>query len=161
MIKGVIIVRDFETIKHYIEQLFQHPAWKLSAGFIVGLLKLLFGSFRPVYEGIIILWLIDTATGFYYARKNPEIIPESRKMFHGLVKLSIYLLVLIIAYQLGKNSIMAYLQFPIEGFVLGTEGYSILENIKKIGNLKGKKYPIVEAIMGVLQGKINSITGGK
>ena len=153
---------DFETIKHYIAQLWQHPAWKLLAGFFIGLLKLMYGPvIRPAYGVVIILWLADTAAGYYYAWKNPKIIPESRRMYHGLVKLCVYYFLLFLGYQCGQLILTVFLQGTIEGAIALTEGYSILENIEKIAALKGTEIPLLKSVMKRLKGKMSEIGGEK
>jgi hypothetical protein len=154
------ILNDFEIIKHYLEQLLHHPAWKLSAGFFIGLVKLMYGPImRPAYGAVIILWFLDTVTGYYYVWKNPATVPESRRMYHGLVKLCLYYFLLFLGYQCGQIMLTAFLQGIIEGAILLTEGYSILENIEKTAELKGVEIPLVKTVMKVLKGKMAELKG--
>jgi hypothetical protein len=154
------ILNDFEIIKHYLEQLLHHPVWKLLAGFFIGLIKLMYGPImRPAYGAVIILWFLDTVTGYYYVWKNPATVPESRRMYHGLVKLCLYYFLLFLGYQCGQIMLTAFLQGIIEGAILLTEGYSILENIEKTAELKGVEIPLVKTVMKVLKGKMAELKG--
>jgi hypothetical protein len=154
----VITLNDFETIKHYLGQLLQHPAWKLLAGFFIGLIKLMYGPvIRPAYGVVLILWLTDTVTGYYYAWGNPAVVPESRRMYHGLVKLAVYYFLLFLGYQCGQIFLTAFLQGTIESAIVLTEGYSILENIEKIALLKGTEIPLLKTLMNFLKGKMTKI----
>jgi phage-related holin len=151
-------LNDFETIKHYLTQLGQHPAWKLLAGFFIGLIKLMYGPvIRPAYGVVLILWLADTATGYYYAWQNPAIVPESRRMYHGLVKLCVYYFLLFLGYQCGRIFLTAFLQGTIESAIVLTEGYSILENIERIAMLKETEIPLLKSLMKLVKGKITKI----
>lgn len=156
---GDPIMNDLETFKHYFEQMLQHPAWKLLAGFLIAAIKIMYGPvMRPAYGIVIILWLFDTATGYYHARENPAIVPESRRMYHGLVKLCVYYFLLLLGYQCSQIVLTAFLQGIMEAAILLTEGYSILENIEKISALKGFNIPLVKSIMGLLKGKTEELT---
>jgi hypothetical protein len=155
-------MNDLEIIKHYIAQLWQHPVWKLITGFLIAVIKLMYGPvLRPAYGIVIILWLTDTATGYYYVWRNPAIVPESRRMYHGLVKLCLYYFLLFLGYQCGQIVLTAFLQGIIEGAILLTEGYSILENIERTAALKGVEIPIVKAIMKLMKGKIADLGGNE
>jgi hypothetical protein len=153
-------MNDFEIIKHYLGHLWQYPVWKLTAGLFVGFIKLLYGPvLRPAYGIVILLWLADAVTGYYYAWKNPVVIPESRRMYHGLVKLWIYYFLLFLGYQCGRIVLTAFLQGIIESAIVLTEGYSILENMEKIVALKGMEIPVLKTVMRCLKGKITKIGG--
>lgn len=149
-----MILNDFQVFFHFFKRLGEYPVVKVITGFFLGLLRILFGTFRPVYAAVILLWLLDTATGYYYARANPVIKPESRKMFHGLVKLLIYLVLLSIGYQCGLIGLLAVVQGMIESFIVLTESYSVLENIQKICGLHHIKFPILDQVMQLIQGRL-------
>ena len=153
-------LKEWDVFGHFFQRLAEYPAWKFIAGFLIGVLRVMYGSFRPAYGTVMCLWLTDTATGFYHARANPAVIPESRRMYHGLVKLMIYYLLLFLGHQCGQVALTAFLQGIIEGAIMLTEGYSILENIDKICKLKKINIPIIQKILGVTQDKLEDI-GGK
>jgi glycerol-3-phosphate dehydrogenase len=80
-------------------------------------------------------------------------------MYHGLVKLCLYYFLLFLGYQCGQIMLTAFLQGIIEGAILLTEGYSILENIEKTAELKGVEIPLVKTVMKVLKGKMAELKG--
>lgn len=148
---------DIEIFIHFFKRLWTNPAVKLIVGFFLGLIRILFGgTFRPVYGTVALLWLTDTATGYYYARANPAIKPESRRMYHGLVKLLIYMCLLSIGYQCQTVGVLAVVQGMIESFIVLTESYSVLENIQKICALHSIKFPILDQVMKTIQGRLNN-----
>ncbi len=150
-------MNDLQVFEHFFRRLGEFPAWKILAGIFVGIIQVLFGAdLRPVYVAVGILWLTDTATGYYYARANPEIKPESRRMYHGLVKLSIYSILLIIGYQCSKTGGLIVVQGMIESFIILTESYSVLENIQKICVLHNINFPILDQVMQIIQGRLNT-----
>ncbi len=151
-----MILNDLEIFIHFFKRLGEYPVVKVITGIFLGLFRILFGTFRPVYAAVILLWLLDTATGYYYARTNPSIKPESRKMFHGLVKLLIYLVLLSIGYQCGLVGMLAVVQGMIESFIVLTESYSVLENLQKICLLHKINFPILDQVMKMIQGRLIS-----
>jgi phage-related holin len=151
---------DFETIKHFFARLFEYPGTKVAAGVFLWLIQACFGSvFRPAYGVVIILWLTDTATGYYHARANPEIVPCSRRLYHGLVKLAVYYFLLFLGFQCSRLPVTSFVQTVIEAFIILTESYSICENIQKIALLHGLNFPLIEKIMAIIQGKIDTTKG--
>jgi phage-related holin len=156
------MLSDWEVVKHFFERLFECPAIKVLTGFFIWLIRLLFGSVvRPAYAAVAVLWLFDTATGYYHAWKNPKVIPESRRMYHGCVKLLVYFGLLMVGYQLGqtKYEVAVLIETVIEIAIMLTEGKSIVENLKKIAELKGKKIPVLDMVENLLQGKLNELEG--
>ena len=147
-------MNDLQIFFHFFKRLGEYPVVKVIIGIFLGLLRILFGAFRPVYGAVMLLWLLDTATGFYYARANPAIKPESRRMFHGLVKLLIYLILLSIGYQCGLVGLLAVVQGMIESFIVLTESYSVLENVQKICILHNINFPILDQVMKMIQGRL-------
>lgn len=152
---------DKELIVHFFERLYEFPTVKITCGIFLWLVKILFGSlFRPVYGVMICLWLVDTITGFYYVWTNPALKPESRKMYHGLVKLAIYLFLLFLGHQCGLVEMTVVIQTIIESFIMLTESYSIIENLDKIAKLKEVNILFLTRIMSAIQGK-NAETDGE
>lgn len=153
---------DKEIVFHCLRRFSEFPAVKLTAGIFIWVAKLLFGPvFRPVYAAVICLWLCDTMTGYYYARTNPDIKPESRRMYHGLVKLAIYLFLLLLGYQCSLVEVTQFIQTVTESFVILTESYSILENLDKIAKLKQIEIPFLNRILSIIQGKLNEAVIGE
>ena len=153
---------DKEVLVYFLQRLAHFPVFKISTGILLWLIKLLFGSiFRPAYSAVLILWLVDTATGFYHARANPAVKPESRRIYHGLVKLGLYLFLLLVGHQCSLAELTVFAQTVIEGFIIFTESYSILENLQRICALKGVAIPLLDQIMKTIQGRFNeSVIGG-
>jgi len=149
-----------ETIKYFLQRLVEYSAVKVFLGTILWVIELCFGSiFRPAYGAVMILWLADTATGYYHARTNPEIVPCSRRMYHGLVKLAIYYFLLFLGFQCSLLPATLFVQTVIEMFIILTEFYSICENLQKIALLHGLEFPLIEKLMAVIQGKIDITKG--
>lgn len=152
---------DKDIVIHFFQRLYEFPVIKVVAGIFLWVLQALYGTvFRPAYGIVMLLWIADTATGYYHARANPAIKPESRRMYHGLVKLAIYYGLLFLGHQFSYFSATVFIQSVIETAIILTEGYSVLENLQKIAVLKGVNIPFLDQIMGIVQGKINKIDGG-
>lgn len=152
----MIVMTDKDVIFHFISRLSEYPVIKTITGFFLWIAKALFGPiFRAAYGAVGILYILDFIAGYSYAWMNPQIKPDSRRMFHGLVKLLIYLLLLIVGYQASSVMFGSFIQSVIEAFVVLTEVKSILENIKKIADLKGVHIPFLDALTVMVQGKLN------
>ncbi len=153
---------DKQIIVHFFEKLFENPIIKGIAGFFIWLLKIMFGTvFRQAYGVVAILWIADTITGYYHAWANPKIVPESRRMYHGLVKLSIYYSLLFLGHQIGKcaTEVTGLIQTTFEVAIILTEGKSFLENLDKITRLKRMEIPLLKFLLRVVQGKIDAMNG--
>ena len=157
---------DIDVFKHFFQKLFEYPAIKILAGFFVWFWQALFGTvFRPAYGIVGLMWLIDTMTGYYHAWVNPTIRPDSRRMYHGLVKVSIYYFLLMLGYQMSRPGFEAIIavQTLFEVAIMATEGKSIFENLKKIGTLKKWRpelMAIIDWVLAIFEGKLSEITGG-
>lgn len=144
----------FETVGHYLLRLIEHPLVKLILAAIVWVLRVLFGPFRPIYGMVLFLCTVDFITGYSYARMNPNIIPNSKRLREGIAKLGLYCALLAFGYYCGKVDSMIYLQTAFEVGISTTELYSIFENWEKIYRFKGKELPtIIKWIMGIIRGK--------
>jgi phage-related holin len=118
----------------------------------------LFGSiFRPAYGIVGLLWVIDTATGYYHAWANPAVKPESRRMYHGIVKVAIYYFLMFLGYQIGRCGVdmMVMIQTVIEMAIILTESKSVLENLDKINTLKGWNIPLISQLLALVEGRLN------
>lgn len=152
--------KELDVFIHFFQRLGEYPAVKITCGIFVWLIKFLFGTvFRPAYGIVGFLWVIDTITGYYYAWANPAIRPESRRMYHGLVKISIYYFLMMIGYQLARSGyeMIIMIQTTIEMAIMLTEGKSILENFKKIEDLKGWNIPLIDLLLNLFEGKIGQV----
>jgi len=151
---------ELQTFKEFLEKILDNPAIKVSAGFLLWVLQFLFGPvFRAAYGTVAILFIADFITGYSYAWMNPEITPESRKMFRGLIKLLIYAGLLFIGYQVSTVQFGTLLQSTIEMMIVFTEAKSVLENLQKIAKFKGVEIPFLDTLLILVQGKIDK--GGK
>lgn len=149
---------ELQVFREFFEKILDNPVIKILAGFFLWVLRFLFGPvFRPAYGAVAMLFIGDTITGYSYARMNPEITPNSRKMFHGLIKLLIYAGLLFIGNQVSVVRFGSLLQSTIEMMIVITEGISILENIKKIANLKGLDIPFLNILILLFRGKLDEI----
>jgi len=158
-IKGGDDMSWTDVFQHFFEEVFKSPAVKIIAGFFIGLLQLCYGPvIRPAYIAIPILCGADFITGYYHARENPQIVPSSAKLKSGLVKLFIYAGVLLVGYQYSKFPLISFLQGVLEGAIILTEGYSVLENLEKIMVLKGKDNAVLKLLMAKIKGKTEEIT---
>ena len=160
-------MKEWEVFGHFFHKLGEYPVVKIGCGIFIWLVHVLFGTvFRPAYGVVGLLWLVDTGTGYYHAWANPGIIPESRRMYHGLVKLTIYYFLMFLGFQLARTGfyIVVMLQTTIEIAIMLTEGKSILENVKKIATLKkwpGSIAKLIDYLLGVFEGRLKEIeTGG-
>ena len=154
---------DQQIITHFLQKLFENPVIKGIAGFFIWLLKLMFETIiRPAYGVVALLWIADTATGYYHAWANPKISPESRRMYHGLVKLSIYYIILFLGHQIGKcaTEVTGLIQITFEVAIILTEGKSLLENLDKITRFKKVEIPLLQFLLRIVQGKIEAMNGG-
>lgn len=152
---------ELQVFKDFFEKLIDNPAIKIPAGFILWVLRFLFGPvFRAAYGAVAILFIVDFVTGYGYAWMDPEISPSSRKMFHGLIKLLIYAGLLFVGYQVSVVQFGALFQSTIEMMIVLTEAKSVLENLQKIAKLKGVDIPFLEALVTLVQGKLNEATKG-
>lgn len=154
-------MEELDVIKHFFQRLGEHPTMKVIAGFFLWLTGALFGQeFRAAYGAVAILFVLDFITGYSYAWMSPEIKPSSRRMFHGAMKLLIYILLLMVGYQVSSVTFGALIQSVIESFVVLTEAKSVLENIKKIADLKGVELPFLDSLVKIVEGKIEKNGGG-
>jgi phage-related holin len=154
-------LNDKDVIVHFFQRLAEYPCLKIALGIIVWFFRMLFGPFRAAYGVVFLLYFADWVTGIYCARSTPGVKIESRRLFHGLVKLAIYFTLLFIGYQCGKIELFSYIQAFIETFIILTESYSILENLEKIALLKGINIPLLKPVMKLVQGKIGEIENEK
>lgn len=153
---------DWDIVTHFLRRLFAFPALKILAGIFIWTAQQLFGeTFRVCYGVIAVLYLLDTVTGVAYAWRNPAVRVESRRLFHGLVKLCIYGILLAVGHQCSQLALLSFFQGVIESLIVLTEMVSILENIQKIADLSGTRLPIIGALLQLIWGKIAGIENQK
>ena len=103
---------------------------------------------------ILVFVILDFILGYGHAWMNPKIRPDSRKMFHGIVKLLVYSCLLIAGYQTTFLLGGTLFQSIIEAYIGLTEFKSVLENIQKICVLKNIDIPFLSSIINKVDGKI-------
>ena len=149
---------DKEVTVHFLNELKEQPFIKIILGFSLAVLKVLFGpTFKGVYAAVLILYVIDFCFGYGHAWLNPKIKPDSRKMFHGLIKLLIYMALLIVGYQISHVLFGVFIQSIIEAFIVLTETKSIFENMKLIADLKGLDIPFLNILINKVDGKMDEM----
>lgn len=147
---------ELQVFKDFVEKLLDNPVIKIPAGFFLYVLRFLFGSvFRAAYGAVAVLFIADFVTGYSYAWMNPEISPDSRKMFHGLIKLLIYAGLLFVGHQVSVVQFGALLQSTFEMMIVLTEAKSVLENLQKIAKFKNVEIPLLDMLIALVQGKID------
>ncbi len=152
--------KELDVFIHFLQRIGEYPAVKIICGIFVWLIRFLFGAvFRPAYGIVGFLWVVDTVTGYYHAWANPAIKPESRRMYHGIVKISVYYFLMVLGYQMARSGyeMIIMIQTTIEMAIMITEGKSILENAKKIKELKGWNIPLIDLLLGLFEGKIGQV----
>lgn len=155
-------MNDKDALLHFFRRLGEYPATKIVAGIFLWLIRALFGPvFRVAYGTVVTLFTVDFITGYSYAWLNPEETPNSRRMFHGLIKFLVYAGVLFVGYQISQIPLGGAIQSVIEAMVIFTEGISVLENMQKIANLKGVKIAFLDSLVAIMQGKLDELGGKK
>lgn len=146
---------ELQVFKDFFEKLIDNPVIKIPAGFFLYTFRFLFGPVRAAYGAVAILFIADFITGYSYAWMNPEINPDSRKMFHGLIKLFIYAGLLFVGHQVSVVQFGALLQSTFEMMIVLTEAKSVLENLQKIAKFKNVEIPLLDILIALVQGKID------
>jgi hypothetical protein len=160
-------LKEWDVFGHFFQKLGEYPAVKIGCGIFIWLVHALFGTvFRPAYGLVGLFWVMDTVTGYYHAWANPIIIPESRRMYHGLVKLTVYYFLMFLGFQLSRAGVdmVVMLQTTIEMAIMLTEAKSILENLKKIATLKGwpgSLVGLIDFLLGIFEGRLKEHGGDK
>lgn len=148
---------EIDVTTHFLRRLFDAPWLKATAGAVLAAVRLCFGStVRPAYTAILILWCADWATGTIRAWLDPGDTVKSRRWYHALIKLWLYLTLMLVGYQVGRIEVLfvgAALQSLIEGALVATEGLSVCENIDRLGKLAGIDLPIVAQVVTFLRGR--------
>lgn len=99
---------------------------------LIGLsLSWIFNGDVEILKTIYILIGIDTFLGIWYAGKCREL--SSRGFYRVAVKCTIYFLMIIVGRLVDKHAPIGFAAPIMDSFLVGTEAFSILENISKLG----------------------------
>jgi len=122
--------------------------------FLVACILAAFGDpMRPVSTGVFILFCLDFLLGFFTAVLQKKI--SNRKMYYGLIKLLIYLVVLSASTQI-KNAVPLIglvVGSVMDSYVLMTEGASVLKNASQLATAIGVSLPGISRLADFLQEK--------
>lgn len=146
-----------EMVADFGRGLWAHPLLKAIGGVLVFLATEAFGGIpsRPLVM-LAVLVALDTVAGFSYAVATKAV--ESPRLLRGLVKLALYfgtLLVLNLMARAGLDStwegiMRGIIVFAI-GYLLTTEGISLLEHIARWAAYTGLSLPVLDSVLGVLR----------
>ncbi len=129
------LIEDVAAVKHYLVRLLDAPAVKAGAVAVVWASHLLFGPKPWSYlDGVVTLWVWDWITGLCAALADPAKRIKSRRWYHALIKLFLYLVLMSIGLWLRPVKVYIVgltLQSAIEGLILATESKSIVENLRR------------------------------
>lgn len=141
---------DVAAIKHYLARLVETPPLKIGAAVAAWLVNALYGpSYESILAMVATLWAWDWATGMTVALLSPGVRVKSRRWYHAIVKLLVYLVVLSMARQFSRARIAVVgiaLSSAAEGLIMATEGKSILENLRRLCQIAGVSIPWLAAL---------------
>ena len=152
----------FESLGDFLTTTFGLKSFLVNAWVaFLAIANSLFTSY--VYDTSEAVWLVvalfvsDVVTGIYKSYiKNSEVSEGSRlsifiksirsnKLFRGFVVLFFHILLLGLAWNMGKNSsLFSFLPGLIYGGILGTQFVSIIENLFEGKVIKGKFYTLIK-----------------
>lgn len=100
------------------------------AAIMVGL-GWVFQNDYQVLISVYVLIAFDTITGIWYAARQKDL--SSRGFYRVTVKCLVYFLMIIVGRIVDKHAPINFAATIMEGFLVGTEAFSILENVSKLG----------------------------
>jgi phage-related holin len=153
----VVELSEFDAVLHFFKRLFDAPLAKGILAAILAIARVCLGAtMRSAYTAIAVLWLADWATGTIRAWADPHDTVKSRRWYHALIKLLLYLGLLLVGHQVSRIDVIfvgTALQSVVEGSIIGTEALSVCENLDLLGKLAGVDLPIIAQIVRFLKGK--------
>jgi hypothetical protein len=148
-----------QACDHFLNRLWEYPITKTITGFLVWILYILYGDFRPAYLGVISIICLDWATGLYYSWANPKLKMDLNKLRQGAIKLLIYGLLLALGHFCSLVEIMASFQALIEGYIFITESISVVKHFHEISILHNTEIAFLNKLIKLLNGKQESLGG--
>ena len=99
----------------------------------IGAMMTYFIGWDDAMEALLVLMVIDYATGLLAAYINPDLKLDSHKGFRGICKKIVIILLIVLAHELEKATGLPAVQSVVVWFFIGNEGLSIIENSAKAG----------------------------
>ena len=104
--------------------------FKTMMGVLCGMLHLLLGEFDAVLIALIVLIVVDYASGVFAAIYEKRL--NSGVGFRGILKKVAILLVVMVAQVIGQVVGVEWLRSAVIGFYIANESISVLENVGKL-----------------------------
>lgn len=99
----------------------------------IGAVLTYFIGWNDAMEALLVLMVIDYATGLLAAYICPTLKLNSQRGFRGICKKIMIILLIVLAHELEKATGIPAVQSIVVWFFIGNEGLSILENSAKAG----------------------------
>ena len=99
----------------------------------IGAMMTYFIGWDDAMEALLVLMVIDYATGLLAAYICPTLKLNSQRGFRGICKKIMIILLIVLAHELEKATGVPAVQSVVVWFFVGNEGLSIIENSAKAG----------------------------
>jgi len=122
---------NIQSISDIFTKIFNLFHLKMIFAFFMICFSWIFEGDYQILISLYALVLIDTITGVWYTAKQQNI--TSRGFFKAARKSFVYFLLIIVARIVDKHTPIDVASSIMQAFLIGTEAFSILENINKLG----------------------------